>query len=171
MLKIKSFEELDTALLDLGKAQAELGIQEAEMNKEIQLVTERYAESTAEYSGNIATLEDAIETFCMANKFEFDKTRSRTLNHGYVGFRTNPPKVMQLNKKWKVESSLAFLKKLFKSKFTRTKLEIDKEAILAEYARESLTDEDLAAVGLRIDQDETFTVEANWIEIKKTQAA
>lgn len=170
-MKINTFEELDSALLELGKAQAELQKQEASMNEEIQLITDKYSEKTAECSGTVATIEDAIESFCSKNKDEFDETRSRVLNHGKVGFRTNPPSVKQLNKKWKVESSLAFIKKLFGKKYLREKTELDKAAILADYAAEKLNDEDLAGAGLRIEQEESFSIEANWTEIKNVKAA
>lgn len=171
MIKIKSFEDLDSALLELGKLTASFTKKEADMNEELQKVTERFTEDTAELSGQIASYEDAIEKFCKEHKAEFTETRSKALNHGTVGFRTNPPKVVQLNKKWKTESSLAFLKKLFGKKYTREKLEIDKAAILADYAAEKLSDEDLAGAGLRVDQDETFSAEPNWIELKSVKAA
>lgn len=170
-MKITNFEELDQALLELGKAKAELQKQEAAMNEEIQQITDKYSESTAEISGTVATIEDSIEAFCGKNKGEFDETRSRVLNHGKVGFRTNPPSVKQLNKKWKVESSISFAKKLFGKKYLREKTELDKAAILADYAAEKLHDEDLAGMGLRVEQEETFTVEANWVEIKSVKAA
>lgn len=170
-MKIKTFDDLDNALLELGKAKAELQKQEAEMNEEIQVVTDKYAESTAECSGTVATIEDAIEDFCSRNKDEFDETRSKIFNHGKVGFRTNPPSVKQLNKKWKVESSIAFAKKLFGKKYLREKTELDKATILGDYAAEKLKDEDLAGMGLRIEQEETFTAEANWIELKNVKAA
>ncbi len=170
-MKINSFEDLDNALLELGKAKAELQKQEAAMNEEMQIITDKYAESTAECSGTVATIEDAIETFCAKNKDEFDETRSKVFNHGKVGFRTNPPSVKQLNKKWKVESSVAFAKKLFGKKYLREKTELDKAAILGDYAAEKIKDEDLAGMGLRVEQEETFSVEANWVEIKNIKAA
>jgi len=170
-MKIKSFEELDGALLELGKARAELQTQEAAMNEELQVITDKYAAKTAECSGTVATIEDAIEAFCEKNKDEFDETRSKIFNHGKVGFRTNPPSVKQLNKKWKVESSIAFAKKLFGLEYLREKTELDKPAILAAYAADKLKDEDLAGMGLRIEQEESFMVEANWTEIKNIKAA
>jgi len=168
-MKIKSFEELDQSLLVLGKAKAELQRQEATMNEEIQKIKDKFAEDTAELMGITASLEDAIESFCIAHKSEFDATRTKILNHGKVGFRTNPPKVLQLNKKWKVESSIAFLKKLFGKKYLREKLEIDKEAILADYAIDKIKDEDLAGAGLRIEQEETFICEPDWTKIENVK--
>jgi phage host-nuclease inhibitor protein Gam len=73
---------------------------------------------------------------------------------------------VQLNKKWKVESSIAFIRKLFKGLYLREKPEIDKDTILADYAKGTLTDEQLAGVGLRVDQDENPTYESNWVELQ-----
>lgn len=170
-MKIKTFDDLDNALLELGKAKAELQTQEAAMNEEIQAITDKYAGKTAECSGTVATIEDAIEAFCEKNKDAFDESRSKIFNHGKVGFRTNPPSVKQLNKKWKVESSIAFAKKLFGLEYLREKTELDKAAILGAYAAGKLKDEDLAGMGLRIEQEETFTAEANWVELKNVKAA
>lgn len=167
-MKIDSYEELDDALLLIANYEADLHKSEADLNKELQEVKERYDNLTAKTQGEWAKLNDAIETFCKNNKsdFEGDK-RSRALTHGRVGFRNNPPKCVQLNKKWKVESSIAFIKELFKGKYIRTKPEINKEAILADYAKEKLTDTDLAGVGLRIDQEETFFCDVDWQSINQ----
>lgn len=170
-MKIRDNIELDNALLDLGRAKAQLQKEEAAMNEEIQKITEKYSDRTAELSGEVALMEDGIEKYCTSIKNDFASIRTRALNHGVVGFRTNPPSVKQLNKKWKVESSIAFLKKLFGKKYLREKPEINRESILADFAGEKLTEVDLAGAGLRIEQEETFICEPNWVELKDSKAA
>jgi len=69
------------------------------------------------------------------------------------GFRSGNPTLKPLNKKWTMDIVLVKLKEL--GKWTRTVVEIDKEAIHAAH----LSDVELAEIGLRIDSGEKFFVE------------
>jgi len=177
--EIKSFDDVDKALLLIGRAEAVRTKEEAMMNKKIQNITEEYKEKVKDELALVADLELAIQDWCSKNKreFEVDK-RTIELFHGSVGFRTNPPKVLQLSNKFKVATTIEFIKKLWgkqKDLFIRTKEEINKEAILGAYVtkekskelkeadlKSKLTDEALASVGLRIEQDDTFKYEIKW---------
>ena len=169
---INTDEEVNNALLELGKSSVIVQNKEAAMNEEIQKIKARYDddEELAEANGNIALYSDALENYLTSHKKDFIATRSKIYTHGKIGFRTTPPSVKQLNSKWKVESSIAFLKKLFKKTYLREKPEINKDLILADYASGKLADEDLAGVGLRVDQNEKFIIESNWEEIKQSSS-
>jgi phage host-nuclease inhibitor protein Gam len=177
-MKIKSFDDIDLALLKLGEIETKISTKEAAMNSEIQAIRSSYDTDTAELREQRTEINDAIELFCYDNKDEFAKQRSRTSMHGTVGFSNNPPKVLQLSKKWKIAETIKFIKKLFKGIYIREiqKEELDKEAILRDYGRKDdngkvlLDDKKLASVGLRIEQDERFYIEINW-ETLKSEAA
>ena len=172
-MKIETFEDVDRALLEIGKAESIRSKKEAMMNAQIQKVREKFEEETMLERNTIQTLESDIETYCAKNKKEFEKDkRTIELIHGSVGYRTNPPKVLQLNNKFKVATSIGLIKKLLTTKYIRSKEELNKESILSDYVdkkkasqlkendlKEKLTDETLAIVGLRIDQEETFMYE------------
>lgn len=83
----------------------------------------------------------------------FGKFKSASSSLGLFGFRTGNPKLVLLNRKWKWSDVLEALKSLGKTELIRTKEEPDKDAI------KKLEDSELAAIGLRIDQDETFFIE------------
>lgn len=161
-MRLSNFEDVDNALLEIGRTESVVAKKEAEMNSKIQQLKEKYDTETETERRFIDETKERIENFCMANKTDFDKQRTFNLKHGSVGFRNNPPKVVQLNKKWTVKSSLEFVKKLFNGTYVRAKEELNKDQILADYAGKVLDDSKLAAVGLRIDNDETFTTEINW---------
>lgn len=165
-MKIKTYEELDQALLEAGKLSVELTKKEAELNSKIQKIREQFDQSTEGLRENLASLETDIQAYCLKHKEEFNKERRKELVHGFVGFRTNPPKVLQLNKKFTVKTTIELIKKLFEGKYIRTKEELNKDSILTDYSAKELTDDKLAAVGLRIDQDETFFYEVNWESLK-----
>ncbi len=165
-MRIVSYDDVNLCLLDIGKAESKVAKKEAEMNQKIQLIKDKYDTETQEDRDLIADYKKRVEAFCNANKGDFIKQRSQVMNHGAIGFRNNPPKVVQLSKKWTVKSSLEFLKKLFDGKYVRSKDEVNKDQILADYAANVLNDSKLAAAGLRIDNDETFFIEINWDSLK-----
>lgn len=182
-MEIESFEDVDRALLEIGKAESIRSKKEAGMNSQIQKIREKFEEETINERNTIQTLESDIEIFCKRNKKEFEKEkRTIELIHGSVGFRTNPPKVLQLNNKFKVATTIGLIKKLLNpKKYLRIIEELNKGTILSDYIdkkkenemkeneiKEKLTDEKLAMVGLRIEQEETFSYEIKWDELKST---
>lgn len=159
---IQSFEDVDQKLLELSQYESFVAKKEADMNSKIQTVKDKFDKETSDARAQASLIEQEIHAFCLQNKFEFDKQRTKKLIHGSIGFRTNPPKVNQLNKKFTVKTSIEFIKKLFNGTYVRQKEEIDKEKVLGDYAAEKIDDSQLASVGLRVDQDETFYHEIDW---------
>ena len=167
---INSFDDVDVRLQQIANHETFLAQEEANMNEEINEIRAKYDERTKSARADKNMLEQEVEGYCLANKSAFDSQRSKTLTFGKVLFRTAPPKVNQLNKKYTVATTLELIKKLYsKLGFIRYKEEIDKESILASYAAKQITDEKLAAVGLRIDQEEKFGYEINWENIKEVK--
>lgn len=161
-MRITNYEDVNVCLLEIGKAESLVAKSEALMNQKIQDIKDKYDKETEPQRSLIEDYKKRVESFCNANKGDFIKQRSNNMTHGVVGFRNNPPKVVQLSKKWTVKSSMEFIKKLFNGKYVRSKDEINKDQVLADYAAGIVDDSKLAAVGLRIDNDETFYIEINW---------
>ena len=157
-----SFNDIDKLLVEIGKHKVVVTKKEADMNAGIQKIKEKYDTETLEARTRIEELEAKIEALSTSIKTEFDSKRTKPLTHGKVGFRTGTPKVLQLNKKYKVATSIELAKQLFKKRFVRSKDELNKEAIIAEHNQKKITDEQVAAMGLRIDQDEKFFYEIDW---------
>jgi len=159
---IKTFEDVDKLLLEVSKHESLIAKKEALMNDKIQKIREKFDEETAEAKTQIDLLKNDLEAFCIIRKEDFSKQRSVNLIHGSVGFRTNPPKVAMLNRKYTMKTALELLKKVFDGRYVRTKEEINKDEILTDYSAKVIDDEKLSAVGLRVDQDETFFYQINW---------
>ncbi len=164
---IETVEEVDQKLLDLGGLKVHISKAEANMNAKMQALRQKFDEETQDDRAKAEFIEKEIEQYCIINHAKFDRQRTIELTHGSIGFRTNPPKVNQLNKKYSVQTSLELIKRIFTGKYLRTKEEIDKEAILTDYATKAITDEQIAGVGLRIDQGEKFFCEPKWEEIQE----
>lgn len=167
MKNINSYEDVDLALLEIGKAESIITQKEATLNAKIQKLRDAFEQDTAEPRGICELLKSKIETFLLNNKSDFSEKRSKDLVHGTVGLRTAPPKVSQLNKKYSVATSLELIKIIFTGKYTRLKKEINKEEVLSDYAAKTISDEQLASVGLKVDQGENPFYEIKWETLNK----
>jgi len=167
---LKSWDNVAEALTALAELTAVVKKEEATMNDKINDIRSKFEEKTEKTRNEMNQLENAIEGFALANKGEFEKVRTKEFGAGDVGYRNNPPKVTTLSKKFTIKTATEFVKQLM-PKYLRTKEEINKEAILGEYASKALTDSDLAKVGLRVDQDETFFINLKWEELANDKRA
>ena len=166
-MNIQNFEDVNKTLLEIAKKDSFITKKEVEMNEKLNKIKNGFDDDVKEVRAQKQLLEQEVEGFCKVNKEEFGKLKSMALLFGTVFFRTTPPKVTQLNKKYSVVTTIELAKKLFKQKFIREKAELDKEAILTSYAAKEINDEKLAAIGLKIDQEEKFGYEINWETLKE----
>jgi phage host-nuclease inhibitor protein Gam len=167
---IHTFEECDGAILKMADCTQEITKAEAEMNERIQIIRDEYDRKTNITRTMLEGLKAELERFSIANKDAFEKTRTKDMIHGSFGFRSTPPKTALLNRKYKWETVLELLKRFpWAADFIRKKEEVDKEAILASYSSKEVDDQKLAAVGLKIDQDEKFFIEIRWEEITEAK--
>lgn len=167
---IRSYDDMDQTLLLIADCETQLQKAEAEMNEQIQKIRDEYEINTHSVRAIKASLESEMEKFCIVNKVDFEKSRSRELVHGTIGFRNTPPKVALLNRKYKWDTVLELLAKVrFGKDFIRTKEEINKEQVLASYAAKEIDDQKLASVGMKVDQSEEFFSKIKWEEIPEQQ--
>ena len=127
------------------------------MDTELQEVRDKYQADLAAAATEIELKTELCAEYVTQHPDLFPKDRkSLDLTHAIIGFRTGTPKV-KLLKRWSVEAVIEALKARFAKRYIREVVEIDKERIIA--ARDVLTTEDLAGVGLAITQTETFYIE------------
>jgi len=161
---IKCYEELEERLKEYAMNFATLHKKEAEMNERLNRIKEDFDEKTKDLRYAIDTLSTEISMFCTKNKKDFEKSRSKEYNFGVIGFRTTPPKVVVLNRKYSIKTVIELTKRLFQNTYIRIKEELDKEAILADYSQKKLDDEKLASIGLKVDQEEQFYINPKFEE-------
>ncbi len=167
IMNIQTFEDVNKALFEIAQKDSFITKKEVAMNEKINKIKTEFDQETKTIRAEKQLLEQEIEGYCKANKLEFGKQKSKSLLFGTVFFRTTPPKVSQLNRKYTVATTIELAIKLFKNKFVREKKELDKDAILASYAAKEIDDEKLAAIGLKIDQEEKFGYDINWEKLKE----
>lgn len=168
-MKINNYEDANKVLFEIAQNQAVIAKKEAVMNERINKIRSQFEAETTDNKLKVEELAADLEKFAMKNKGDFEETRSKKLLFGEIGFRNGTPKVLQLNRKYSVATSIELLKKLFSGLYLRKKEEVDKEMILKDYSIKVLDDEKLAAVGMKIDQDENFSFKINWEALQDLQ--
>jgi len=159
MEEVTSWEEADQSLKEIAVLTAEIEQKTAAYNAEEQ--KQRMKELTTPLEkkyAKIKALEAGLLQFSLMNRADFGKLKSKELKHGTVMFRLGTHKVLQI-KKFTVDVIIELIKKTnWKSDFLRTKVEINKESIIAAYRADKnpITDEELKGIGLQIVQDEEF---------------
>ncbi len=145
------------AIHEIGNAQRERTRIEAAMNDEIAAVKARFEELAQPWKEKIQSLREGVQIFCEANRESLTqggKVKFASFTTGEVKWRFTPPGVS-------VKQALMTMELLARkgfSRFLRTKVEVNKEAILAETDAAKLLAE-AGIAGITITQREEFVIE------------
>lgn len=140
----------------------------SDMDQGLQKVRDRYEPEIERVSNLQTELHAQIQSWAEAHRDEFGKRKSMEFLSGLIGWRTGTHKLKTLAK-WTWDRVLEKIKSLPAMKdYVRVKDEVARETIIAD--REHLGPEMLAAIGVRVVQDETFYVEPKLTEVE-TQTA
>lgn len=127
----QSREDVINDIRKIGDISRVILRRETELNDQIATLTNDVAPGIEALKKELERLQTGVQTWCEANRAELTrdgKTKTANLTTGEVRWRTRPPSVSIR----KVEDVVAMLKKLSLGKFLRNKVEINKEAILAD---------------------------------------
>lgn len=153
----QSREAVALAISEIGAAQRNRLRIEAEMNDEIAAIKERYESHAQPLSEKIQQLRDGIQTYCEAHRIELTqdgKVKFAIFTSGEVRWRFTPPSVQVRT----VAATIKLLKEKGFGRFLREKIDVNKDAILAEKdADKALSKAGIA--GITISQKEEFVVE------------
>lgn len=145
-------EAVVSAIGEIGRRQRERARIEADMNDAIAKIRERFELDAEPHSQAIGALREGVQIWCEANRDSLTqggKTKTAAFASGEVRWRVTPPKVIIKG----VEAVMDALRRAGLANFLREKVEISKEAILAD------PDGVAAIPGIRIEQIEEFVVE------------
>lgn len=163
--KLENWDEINEGLRRIAELNAAIGVRTNTYNEEDAKKRKILDDICNPLRSEIEEIALGMEDFCVANRADFGKTKSKELPNGVVSFRNSTPKVEKA-KGLTWEKVLDVLKgSKLKKRFVRTKDEINKEQILAEYAacendvqKKNLAGE-LNTVFLHVAQEETFGYE------------
>jgi phage host-nuclease inhibitor protein Gam len=153
---VHSYEEADQVLRQVAVLKAQVSSSVAAYNQREQ---ERRAKLTVEitpWQEQIAEMEEGLLRFASDRRDDFDKKKSRDLNHGTIGFRMNPPSIKAI-KGVTLEAALKLVKASKHAwRFIRQKEEINRDEILTALAAKEISEAELTPLGLCKDQVEEF---------------
>lgn len=127
----QSREEAAAAIAKIGEAQRNLARIEADMNDEISAIRARYEEEAEPHRDIIDANTQGVGTWCEANRKNLTqdgKVKTYAFSTGEVSWRTRPPSVSIKG----IEATIDALRRGDLVRFLREKIEINKEAILAD---------------------------------------
>lgn len=127
----QSRDEAALYIRQIGDGQRQMLRAQAEMNDAIAHITATYQPTLEAQSGQLKLLQDGLQAWCESNRAELTnggKVKTANLVTGEIQWRQRPPSVSVRG----AESVIETLERLGLSQFVRTKLEINKDAILNE---------------------------------------
>lgn len=155
---VSSIDGLNVAVNRYVEISTDLARRRAKVDLECARLLAEFEADNAERMATADALVAAAHVYCATHPDALDKGKSREFANAVVGFRTNPPKV---EKRLTKDTFEAIARRMEAQPWAAPFItvpapQINKELLLSE--RANLKDEDLAAVGLRIVQDETFFI-------------
>lgn len=174
---------IQNVMYDLARAANNVRDFTASMDAELLATRKRWERLIAHQREKLQLLTLQAKQWADAHPEQFAKRKTLTFPHGQLGFRTPPPKLELLNKRWTWDAvTSALSKSRFWAQFIRRKPEIDKETILKDLAAGALSPlprgegqgegqistPSIAAVGLKVTQGEAFFIKPKLTPLKDT---
>ena len=149
-----SWEDINTAMKELGKLNVTVQAFEGEQTLRINEVKAYYKEKSAGYLSKIKEIEKNIRNFANQNKSEFVKTRNKKLTNGAISYRRTKKVVCSFP-----ESAIQTLKELNMESCIRVKEELDKDKIL------KCDPKLLIKAGIQILEEDKIKIEPDYVKI------
>lgn len=127
----QSREETEAAIARIGVAQRALQRLDADLGDRVAKVKEAVEAKASPIREDIERDQALVQGWCEANRGALTRggeVKFALFTTGEVKWRQRPPRVSLRN----VESVIEHLKERWQGRFLRTKVEVDKEALLAE---------------------------------------
>jgi phage host-nuclease inhibitor protein Gam len=154
---LASLPDCTEAMRKLLIVTTELERTHAERDAAVARLTKTYQPDLNRLNAQKADLELQLQQYYFGHlaEVERDGKKSIELVHGVMGRRLAPSALKLLNKAWTWAAVLVALRQKFGDRFLRKREpEVDKEAV-----KDGLPETDLAAFGLKLEQEESFYIE------------
>ena len=153
VIGIQSWTDVDARGKELCELRTRVEEATAKMNGELDSVKAKWEGVIRPAQEEIVLREKGIEDFCRVHQKEFGASRTRALTWVTVAFRLSSR--LATLPRWTWAKVLEALREAGERRFIRVREEPDKEAIRAA----GLSDEEMRKVGLRVIQEDLFSVE------------
>lgn len=173
---ISSRDEAETVMNELALAANNKRKLIASRDAAVLAINQRFESPLAECDEFLLAKTDALRVWAETNPDQFPKDRkSIEFLSGKLGFRTGTPSLALVSRAFTWAKVLAAILNRKMRKLVRTRVEVDKEAVLARCgtvkAPTRFQTKVLPALGLKLVQEESFYVEPELTEVESRQTA
>ena len=162
--------EFERAVGEIAKLETRKRLLSATRDKAVQAVQERHGPDIQDVEDQIEGLTLLCEKYAVENRTDLlpGAVKRAETPLAIFGFRLGNPTLKLLNRKWTWEAVIDVLKSVPSLKhFVRTRDEVDKDGLKR---CPDMTDAQLATLGLRIEQSDTFYIEPKAEGAEKVEA-
>ena len=149
-MMIGNWRSVDKALEEIGTIDLGIGEIASAVGRRLHEILDEYSREISDLTERRRGIEAAVESFCLLNKGEFEKKRSRQFHYGRISFRLaeriEVPEDLE-------DAAIATLKKLGFSDCVETRERLDRNAL------KKLPDSDLARCGIRRIREDHFRID------------
>lgn len=157
-------EQAERLLGEIAASANRVEQMKATLERELQDIREIYSGLFEKEKTLIKDKTKLLKAWAEASPQEFGKSKSIKLLFGTIGWRKTTPTVGLLSGR-KTGAVVKFLQGVKRS-WIRSKPELDKDRILADFASGKATKEDLAGYGLKVTQQNRFYVDPKLEEVE-----
>lgn len=152
---LQSWDEANSALLEIAQAEIALANIEGEMNVKINTIKDEAERAAAPIRERISELNKQLKSFAELNRPDFGKAKSKALTFGEIGFRVSSSIVIKAAMIPKVIDNL---RKLGMEDCVKVQETVNKEVL------KTYPEENIIQSGATIKRSDTF-----WYETDKQQ--
>ena len=152
--ELKTWEEVDNAMKELGELQIKKEKLEGEQTLKINQIKDETLQKAAGLDERISKLKKEIERFAEEHRADFSQKRSKNLNFGKIFFRYTE----SISAKC-IATAISALKALNLDSFIRVKEELDKDQL------KTLDAKTLARCGITLKQVDKITIEPDYVKL------
>jgi len=147
---IGNWNNVDKALEEIGIIDLGIGEIASSLGRRLHEILAEHSRELSDLTERRRGLEAAVESFCLINKGEFEKKRSRQFHHGRISFRM--AERIEVSEELE-DAAIATLKKLGFLECVETRERLDRNAL------KKLSDSDLARCGIRRTKEDHFRID------------
>lgn len=157
---IESAAQFQRVIDDIALATVQLRKLEATRDAKLQAIRTEWEPTCIQQVDRIKALGLMAEKYAAEHRDELfpGKAKSADTPLATYGFRTGMPSLKLLSK-WSWEKVLQILEQFQMLSFVRTKLEVDKDAIIREARDGLISGRQLSDIGVKLVQNEAFYIE------------
>lgn len=154
--KMKNWDEVNEALRNIAELQSALDSKVAAYNEAEAKRRKAVDQHCNPIREQIEKMENGMADFCETHRQDFGDKKGKELPNGRVDFRMSTPKVGKAKGfTWKAILDIMRKSSLGKA-YLRITEGVNKDQILADYAAQKITQQDLEEFFIKVDQAETF---------------